>query len=132
MQPGRVTKRKTKKKMSEEAQDKGLAREFVNMAEYWDLRAAQTHNEWAAMKFQKKTKDGPGHTSKNKFDEYRRRVYGYHKYFRYRADICRGVAKHLETGEAVDLVKEAKPESAIKKAGKIITGNFRLPKNAQD
>lgn len=113
---------------AEEAPDKELnanaaASHFKGMAEYWNLVAANTYNEWAGMKYVK-PKDGRGHKSKNAFLDYKRMVYDRHKHFRLRADLCEAVAKMLTDGdESIDL-NDIKADGAIKSAGKIIMGNF--------
>ena len=100
------------------------AAHFRGMAEYWNLVAANTYNEWAGMKYVK-PKSGNGHKSKNDFLDYKRMVYDRHKHFRLRANLCDAVAKMLrDEDESIDL-KNIKEEGAIKNAGKIILGNFK-------
>jgi hypothetical protein len=102
------------------------AAEFKGMAEYWNLVAANTYNEWAAMKY-RKNKNGydGGHKSKKDFDDYKRMVYSRHKHFRRRANLCTAVEKMLL--EEKDFEPE-KSESPLANAGKIIVENFKLLK----
>ena len=99
---------------------------FNGMAEYWNLIAVNTYNEWAGMKYVKPKLDGGGHKSKNSFLDYKRMVYDRHKHFRLRANLCAAVAKMLQ-GEEVDLNKVGDDggDSSLKNAGKIILGNFK-------
>ncbi len=107
-----------------EQQESESAKHFEMMAEYWNLVAQQAHSEWKTMKFVKKKNGGPGHRSKSEFDEYRRFVYQNHKLFLHRAGLCKAVQTSLLTAGDFDF-SEFEPESSLKRAGKIILGNFK-------
>jgi len=88
------------------------AKRFYGMSMFWEESAAETRREFQNMKFKKKNPNDPnsgGHTSKKKFDEYRRMVFGYSKMYESNAQLCLAVANALENNEElIDISKEGK------------------------
>jgi hypothetical protein len=100
------------------------ARHFEMMAEFFELMAANLYTEWKDMKFIKIVNGNAGHKSKAKFDEHKRFVYHSYKLALLRIELLKAVAKELDTGEKQDFDK-IEPEGGLKRASRIITGNFK-------
>ena len=93
------------------------------MKDFWILMAANTHTEWANLRYVKARGDRPGHRSKKEFDEYKIVIYERHKMFLYRASLMEKFQNHLESDEPLDVVNY-KVEGVIQKASRIITAPF--------
>ena len=103
-------------------ENKDNALHFKMMGELFKVFADNSHQEWREMKYVRAKPGRPGHESKKKFDEYRRYVYEQHKLSLHRAKLCDAAATALLEG--VDIEPE-KPDSGVKRAGKVILGNFK-------
>ena len=100
------------------------AKQFIGMAELFEMFAANSYNEWAGMKYKKVKEGQPGHTSKKKFEEYRRYVYMQYRLSLHRAGLCKAAAQALKDGDDMDF-ERFEPDSPMKAAGKVVLGTFK-------
>jgi len=108
-----------------------VAEEMRRQQKHWFTAAQTAHDDWAAMKYSKGMTAQKDFPSKKDFDDYRRKVFQFHKYYLYRSKVCGRIADFLD-GEVEELnFKGIKEDSVLKKAGKILFDNFLSPSGAE-